>query len=222
MYLLIIILVVCVWFLFRKTLSKHFNYIVSSKVENIITLFFVVFGISCSLFYLKNDNKGYNYGLDCNFCDTKMPYHLKPVYNSQFPQSFYLFDDDDFELVGAGFKFRETEFKIKKFIAYGYNDTSVIVKCTDSLNTIKYLISYETGYKSKKGNPEISFKCLSNSDFDKVKDKYQWFDIDKEKVYAVGRNKFLSMLGFFLSFVFVVWRFFKLISNKAPALARIL
>lgn len=39
------------------------------------------------------------------------------------------------------------------FLAYGYNDIYVVVKCTDSLNTINYLTSYETKYKSEKGNP---------------------------------------------------------------------
>jgi hypothetical protein len=171
--------------------------------------------IAFAFLYLVYDNKGFEYGLGCNLCNKQMPYSLKPVFHSGYPQSFYLKDEDDFELVGVGFSYRENSFKIKNFIAYGYNDTSVVVKCTDSLNTIKYLTSYETGYKSKKGNPEISFKDLSNSDFEKVKDKYQWFDIDKEKVYAVERNKFLSMLGVFLSLVFVVWRLFKLRSKKA-------
>ena len=77
------------------------------------------------------------------------------------------------------------------------------------MNNIKYLTSYKTGYKSKKGNPEISFKDLSNSDFEQVKDKYQWVEIDKEKGYAIDRNKFLSMLGAVFSLFFVVWRLFK-------------
>lgn len=165
--------------------------------------------------YLFYDSKGFEYGLNCNFCNKKMPYSLNPIFHSSYPQSFYLKDEDDFELVGIGFSYRKNSFKIKSFLAYGYNDTSVVVKCTDSLNTIRYLTSYETGYKSKKGNPEISFKDLSNSDFEQVKDKYQWFDIDKEKVYAVDRNKFLSMLGVLLSLIFVVWRLFKLRSKKA-------
>ncbi len=168
-----------------------------------------------ALLYLVYDSEGYEYGLGCNFCGKKMPYHLNPIFYSGYPQSFHLKDKEDFELVGIGFSYNKSSFKIKDFLAYGYNDTSVVVKCTDSLNDIKYLTSYETGYKSKKGNPEISFKDLSNSDFEQVKDKYQWFDVDKEKGYAVDRNKFLSMLGALLSLVFVVWRLFKLRSNKA-------
>lgn len=214
-FIILIALVICVWFLTRKTISKYFNFTLNGKAENIVTIFFVAFGIFCSLLYLKYDSKGYEYGLGCNFCNKKLPYNLVPVSNSEYPQRFYLNDDDDFELVGIGFSYRKNSFKIKDFLAYGYNDTSVVVKCTDSLNTIRYLTSYETGYKSKKGNPEISFKDLSNSDFEQVKDKYQWFEIDKEKGYAVDGNKFLSMLGALLSLIFVVWRLFKLRSKKA-------
>ncbi|MBC8643723.1 hypothetical protein H9W95_05735 [Flavobacterium lindanitolerans] len=111
-----------------------------------------------------------------------MPYHLTPYDErdgSRF--SFTLKDEDDFELVGTGFRYQTINFEIKNLLAYGYNDTSVIVKCTDSLNTIRYLISFETGYTSKKGNPEISFKDLSINDFQKVKDKYNWFEIEKKK-----------------------------------------
>ena len=167
----------------------------------------------CDLFYVKYDSKGYEYGLDCNYCNKKLPYNLQPHDGSQF--SFTLKDEDDFELVGVGFRYETVNFTIKNFLAYGYNDTSVIAKCTDSLNTIKYLISYETGYKSKKGNPEISFKDLGSSDFELVKDKYQWFEVDKEKYYLVDRNKFLSMLGALLSLFFIIRQLFKLRSKKA-------
>lgn len=156
--------------------------------------------------YLVYDSKGYEYGLGCDFCNKSMPYNLEPIFYSDYPQSFYLKDEDDFELVGIGFRYQTTNFKIKNFLAYGYNDTSVIVKCTDSLKTTKYLISYETGYKSKKGNPEISFKEVSNSDFEQIKDKFKWIEIDNKKVYAVDRKYFLSILMALLSLIILVWR----------------
>jgi len=214
-FLILISLIICVWFLTRKTISKYFNFNLSSKAKNIITIFFVAFGIFCSLLYLKYDSKGYEYGLGCNFCNKKLPYNLVPVSNSEYPQSFYLNDEDDFELVGIGFSYRKNSFKIKNFLAYGYKDTSVVVKCTDSLNTIKYLVSYETDYKNKKGNPVIGFKDLSNSDFEQVKEKYQWFEIDEEKANTIRFMKFIFMLGVLLSLIFVVWRLFKLRSKKA-------
>jgi hypothetical protein len=142
-----------------------------------------------------------------------LPYNLLPVRNTEYPQSFYLKDEDDFELVGVGFKYYTSSFTIKDFLGYGYNNSSVIVKCTDSLNVIKYLISYETKYKSKKGNPQISFKDLSESDFEQIKSRYQWSEVGKEKYYAISRNKFLSMIGALLSLILFVWRLFKLRSN---------
>ena len=106
------------------------------------------------LLYLVYDSKGYEYGLGCDFCKKEMPYGLKPIFYSEYPQRFYLLDEDGFELVGIGFRYETTNFKIKDFLAYGYNDTFVLLKCTDSLNNIKYLTSYKTGYKSKKEIPK--------------------------------------------------------------------
>jgi hypothetical protein len=178
----------------------------------VLVLSVVLFIVFASL-HLIFDSKGYEYGLGCSFCNKKMPYNLKPYDGSQL--SFTLKDEDDFELVGVGFMYQTTNFKIKNFLAYGYNKTSVVVKCTDSLNTIKYLTSYETGYKSEKGNPEISFKDLSNTDFEQVKNKYQWFEVDKEKGYAVDRYKFLSMLGALFLLFFIFLQLFKLRKAKA-------
>lgn len=166
----------------------------------------------CSLLYFKCDNNGFNYGLDCSFCSKKIPYNLKPHDGDGF--SFTLNDEDDFELVGIGFRYRYSSFKVKDFIAYGYNDTSVIVKCTDSFNATKYLISYETGNKSKRGNPEISFKDLSNNDFEQAKNKFLWFEIDKERVNTIRRMKFLFMFGALLSLFFIILKTFKLRKPK--------
>lgn len=177
-----------------------------------IILFSISF-IVCVMFYLKYDSEGYEYGLGCNFCNKKMPYGLKPHDGSEF--SFTLKDEDDFELIGKGFKFFSSSFTIKDFLAYGYNDTSVLVKCTDSLNAVKYLIAYETKYINKNGNPEISFKDFSDNDFEQVKSKYKWFEVDKEKGYAVDGNKFLFKLVALLSLILTIWRLIKLRRNKA-------
>jgi hypothetical protein len=169
------------------------------------TVWILLFSISliiCVLLYLKYDRKGYEYGLGCNFCNTKMPFNLKPHDGTHY--SFTIKDEDDFELVGIGFRYRKSSFKIKDFLAYGYNDTSVIVKCTDSLNKIQYLISYQTKYKSKKNNPEISFKDLNNSDYELLKGKYQWFAVNKEIYYVVERSKFLFMLGALISLLILL------------------
>lgn len=156
----------------------------------------------CVFLYLKFDAEGYNNGLDCTFCNKKMPYNLKP--HDGFHFSFSLKDEDDYELVGAGFQYERNSFKIKDFLAYGYNDTSVIVQCTDSLNNIKYLISYETGYKSKKGNPEISFKDFKNSNIEQIKTDYQWFVINEEGAINIMRIKFWLLVGSLVSLFFII------------------
>lgn len=177
-----------------------------------------LFGASCMVFvllYLNYDKKNYYYGYNCTLCSEKLPYNLEPKFYPNYPPRFYLLDDDGFELVGIGFRYETTNFTIKGFIAYGYNDTSVIVICTDSLNNIKYLISYETGYKSKKGNPDISFKDLSNRDFEQVKNNYLWIDIYSEKGERIRLYRTWSFVGALLSLFFVIRNLFRLRSTKA-------
>lgn len=178
----------------------------------------LLFGISFIVFvvlYLNYDKKSYYFGYECNFCNEKLPYNLQPKFDLEYPQTFYLLDEDKFELIGIGFRFYSSSFKIKDFIAYGYNDTSVVVKCTDSLNNVKYLVSYETDYKSKNGNPTISFKDLSNNDFEQLQEKYQWFEIDEEKANTIERMKFLDMFGALLSLLFIIRKLFKFRKAKA-------
>jgi hypothetical protein len=173
---------------------------------------FVFLLIVCSVFFcvsifyfIKYDSKRFDYGWDCDFCDKKLPFDLEKKFYSDYQQRFYILDSDDLELVGNGFRFFSTSFIIKDFLGFGYNDTSVVVKCTDSLNTIRYLISYETGYRSKKGNPEISFKNLNNGNLEQIKRKYNWVIFNHKKAQEVTFKRFLSFLGALLSLVLIVW-----------------
>jgi hypothetical protein len=96
----------------------------------------------CAVSYLRYEIKGYYYGFGCTFCNKTLPYNIKPKYIFDYPQSLVLLDDDDYELVGGGFSYETTNFKIKDLLDYGYNDTSIVVKCTDSSNNVRYLMSY--------------------------------------------------------------------------------
>ena len=87
--------------------------------------------------------------------------------------------------MGIGFRYKQSSFRIKNFLGYAYNDTSVLLKCTDSLNNIKYLVSYETGYNRNKGHPDISFKDIDNDEYNKIKDNYQCIEIDEEKANTI-------------------------------------
>ena len=155
------------------------------------------------LYYLKYDSKQYYYGWDCAFCNKALPYNLEP--NDYYDRSFTLMDDDGFELVGIGFKYRRSHFKIENFLGYGYNDTSIVAKVTDSVNNIKYLSSYETGYKSEKGNPEISFEDMPEAKFQQVKEKYNWVDLDEEELMKIRRYKTLSFIGAIISLLLLLW-----------------
>lgn len=173
---------------------------------------FIIFG----LFYLDYDNKGYNFGLECVFCNKNMPYELTPKINSDFPQEFVLIDDDGFNLTGSGFRHRQSSFKIKSFLGYGYKNASVLLKCTDSLNNVKYLLSYETGYKSKNGNPAISFKDIEDSEYNQIKDTYQWIEIDEKRANSIRFMKFIFIIGVLLSLFFIV-KYLSRLSRKTKA-----
>jgi hypothetical protein len=171
-------------------------------MKQIMLLIWLTATFVFAFLYLKYDRKSYDYGYGCSLCNKKLPYNLKPHDGKEF--SFTLNGDDGFELVGIGFRYRQSSFKIKIFLAYGYNDTSVIAKVTDSLNNIKYLMSYETGYKSKKGNPEISFRDIDDNYFEQVKENYKWVEIDEEKANTARFIKFISLVGAVVSVVFLI------------------
>jgi hypothetical protein len=177
---------------------------------------FLLFGASfilCTLLYLKYDSKGFDYGFGCIFCEERMPYGLTPQIDRYY--LVYLLDEDGFELTGSGFRHRQSSFKIKNFLGYGYNDSSVLLKCTDSLNNIKYLVSYETGYKTDKGNLAISFKDINDIEYSQIKDSYQWVEINKDRVGKVRLYRTLSFIGAILSLLLIIRSLFKLKSNKA-------
>lgn len=174
------------------------------------TIVRLLLGLSLIVFvflYLKFDIEQYNYGFGCVFCKKKLPYNLEAKLYSDYPQRFYLLDEDGFELIGKGFRFYSNSFTINNLLAYGYNDNSVVVKCTDSLNNVKYLVSYETKYKNKNGNPEISFRDIDNKYLGQVKDDYQWVELDKEKRNKIRFYGALSFLGAIISLLLLLWQF---------------
>lgn len=174
---------------------------------------FIVFGLLffvLVLLYFIYDSTGYHYGVGCSFCNKNMPYELTPKINSDYPQSFTLLDEDGFEITGVGFRYRQSNFKIKKILCYGYNDTSVLLKCTDSLNNIKYLVSYETGEKSDKGIPAISFKDIDYESYYQIENNYQWIEIDEEKAITIKFMKFLFVVGALLILLHILAKLFSI------------
>lgn len=200
---LFIIFGLSAWLLFRKSIANFLNFKINRRLELYVVIpLTVLLLIVFSLFYIKFDRQQYYYGFDCIFCDTELPYHLKPKIDRYY--TFTLNDEDDYELVGNGFKYQSTSSEIKEFLGYGYNETSILVKYADSLNNIRYLSSYETGYKSSKGNPEISFKEINEAEFKQRIENYNWFDLDKDKAGKIRFYRTLSFIGAVLSLLLLL------------------
>lgn len=66
------------------------------------------------LLYLRYDKTGYYYGVECSFV-IKYAIWINTKINFDYPQSFYLLDEDGFELVGIGFRYKQSSFRIKNF-----------------------------------------------------------------------------------------------------------
>lgn len=169
----------------------------------------------CTLGYLNYDNKGFYYGLDCTFCKKEIPFKIRPHFNDSYPQQFVLIDDrNGIELAGSGFNYYKSNFKIKDIVGYGYNDTSLIITATNSIDSLRYLISYQTSYKSDKENLEISFRDLNDVDLDEIKENYKWYDIDEEKNNTIRFIKFTCAFGALLSLFLVVYSLLALYKKK--------
>jgi len=82
------------------------------------TLSFIFFGVTfivCVLLFLNYDSKGYDYGFGCTFCDKNLAYNLNPSVDRYY--SFTLNDEEDFELIGTGFGYKNSSFIIKDILA---------------------------------------------------------------------------------------------------------
>jgi len=134
-----------------------------------------------------------------------MPYDIEPKFIFEYPQRFVLTDDNNIALIGRGFRYKGTTFKIKSIEGYGYTNGSILVKCTDGLDSIKYLISYETTFKKSSG---ISFKELSEIDFRKIKESYKWTDLDQKKAQQLFRRKLSLFAGALVSLILLLWQLF--------------
>lgn len=212
-FLLSFILVISLWLLMKKRISNQFNFRNANVTSYISALIFLSSTILCVFLYFKYDKERSAYGLNCVFCSKSMPFGINPK-SGNYADGLVLVDDSDFELVGMGFKYRETNFKMGHFLAYGYNDTSIIVKCTDSLKNVKYLISYKTGYKSKKGNDEVSFKELNIVGFRQIKKNYHWIELDEGQMQSLTIKRFISLVGVFIFFFLLFITLIKLIKAK--------
>lgn len=166
----------------------------------------VVLAISLALF-VEIDCRGYEYGLSSCLCSRRLPYNLTPSLDPH--SSFFLKNDDDYEVAGIGFRFETTDFVVKNIISYGYNDSTIVLVTTDSLNSVRVLAAYETGYTTHRGYPEISFKELLGYDEFDTASQLQWVNVDRDMWYHIYRVKFVLLLGMVLLLVLTAYLFWK-------------
>lgn len=150
------------------------------KMCKIFLAMIILFLTYCFFDYQTHDKNNFINKLSCYNDNSNMPFGISPVFHSEYPQHFDLIDDEGFEIMGSGFRYSEMDFTIKKFLAYGFNDTSIIIECTDSLNRIRFVRSYKTGFRTKKGNPEIGFREINTSSFFLDKQNYHWNEVCKK------------------------------------------
>jgi hypothetical protein len=123
-----------------------------------ITLFIF---FSCCFYYYES--KCFYFGRNLVFILNKLPCDVTTKSNSY--DDFSLLDSDGYDIVGKGFRYETTDFLTDSIISYGFDDSSIIIICTDSFKFLRHLISYETGNRNINGSIEISFKEISKGDF---------------------------------------------------------
>jgi hypothetical protein len=213
MYFIIsVILAICIWFLLARKVSKHLNFRINQNLIYIIITFCFVIAIICSFLYLIYDSKGFEYGLGCNFCNKKLPNNLTPIIDRY--DSFTLNDNDDLELIGTGFGYKKSSFIIKNIISYGYNETSIIVKCTDSLNVNKYLISCVKKHNNKIDNQHITFKEIDYQEYNRVYNSYKWTELNIKKTSTIRFMKLICFIVGLLSLFIMILYFNKYLFSK--------
>lgn len=216
-FIIAFILFLGIFYLIRWRFSKYLTYSVNSKNSgNVVLPTAIVFLIICSLLFLEYDNEKYYYGLGCTFCTENMPFNLTP--NMDRYSSFTLLDEDGFEIVGNGFRHKKSSFRINHLLSYGYNDTSILLRYTDSLNKIRYLVSYETTYLSDKGTPSVSFRDIEHHELESIKGHYDWVILDEETANSINFKRFMCLLGIVFSFFYITRSLIKLKKRRKSTL----
>lgn len=186
------------------------NFVMKTNIRLIILIFIFISSIFAYLYY---DSVSYEYGLGSNFSEKRLPFDFQPSYEKFYPQKFVLFDEEGFESVGKGFSYFGSTLLINEIIGYGYNDSSIVIKATDSLNHIKYLISYI--YKVKNNfNPIIGFKDLNENDFQANKYKYTWTELDEKIIEKIRLFTFISSIGFLTTLFLLIRRLYKTVKSR--------
>lgn len=186
------------------------NFVIKTNIRLIIL---IILCISSVFAYLYYDSVSYEYGLGSNFSEKRLPFYLQPSYEMNYPQKFVLLDGEGDKSVGKGCRFFGSKLLINEIIGYGYNDSSIVIKATDSLNHIKYLVSYI--HRVNNNNiPIIAFKDMDESDFQANKYKYTWTELDENIIEKIRSFTFVSSIGFFTTLFLLIRRLYKAVKSR--------
>lgn len=164
-------------------------------MKRVILLILFILFVFFSAFYVKLDKEAGICGLSSFFGKNQLPYGICSKTES-CPPNFLLIDPDGYEMLGIGFGILGSDFIINDLLSFGYNDTSIIVKCQDSAKNIRYLISYKTNNKYKNGIHEIYFFSINDNNIGESENKYKykWFDISTQHLDYLIKKRFLCLL----------------------------
>ena len=145
------------------------------------------------LSFLYSDWSYYKCGYGGFIFKKSLPYGFKPSIYYRYPY-YFSFNRAGIEHAAEGSSLEE--YKIKRILAYGYNDSSIIVKYKDSLDVIRYSVSKECKYAEESN---VNFTNIDNQVENEIKNSYQWYHVDKDLITMLLALKITSVLGMILS-----------------------
>jgi len=171
--------------------------------------------LSNTVLYLIYNDKAYHLGIDCFFRIKGLPFHLKPNFDDSAVSDyqFYISDIEDYPVIGAGFKFIDSNVEIKRITGYGYNNKYLIVKIIDKETKEDFFIT-DVERTAKNDNTEVGFKELDYNDLNKYNINLRWTYIDVQEIYKIRfiRN---ILFSFLIIQIFFIYRKLSKIRNEA-------
>lgn len=158
-----------------------------------------------AILYFAYNDRAYYLGINCFLHQNSLPFNLKPEFvdNINSDKQFSIIDQKKYPAIASGFKFQNSNIKIKRIISYGYNQNTLIVKVFDINQRIFYFIATNENH-SDIDNSEIAFEELKFEDVNKYSKKISWTEIDFETIMNVRfvRNILFGSLSIQLTFMF--------------------
>ena len=155
------------------------------------------------------------YGLDRHlyyfgesiFDHNLLPMDIKPENSPDFEKGFSLNDNNEFTLIGSGFRYQNFDsITVDKIVTYGFSADRIIIKIID-LKGDHYFIEFTN--KNSGNNLDFLVSLVSEDKISNLKN-LQWIDVlfneDFKKVIVVRNWLSLVLIGLSISFIVLVFR----------------